>query len=42
MTNNQNVNKVIYGNTILIDLTEDTVESSVLLEGIPPTIKAEQ
>jgi hypothetical protein len=33
MANNQNVNKVVYGNTTLIDLTSDTVESSVLLEG---------
>lgn len=33
MANNQNVNKVVYGNTTLIDLTEDTVDASVLLEG---------
>ena len=33
MAENANVNKVIYGNDILIDLTSDTVESSVLLEG---------
>ena len=33
MAENTNVNKVIYGNDILIDLTSDTVESSVLLEG---------
>lgn len=33
MANNQNVNKVVYGNTTLINLTEDTVESSALLSG---------
>ena len=33
MANNQNVNKVVYGDTTLIDLTNDTVESAVLLEG---------
>ena len=27
------INKVQYGNTVLIDLTEDTVSASVLMEG---------
>lgn len=27
------INKVQYGNTVLIDLTEDTVTASVLMEG---------
>ena len=33
MANNPNVNKVVYGNQTLIDLTSDTVEASNLLEG---------
>ena len=33
MANNQNVNKVVYGNATLIDLTSDTVTSSAMLEG---------
>jgi hypothetical protein len=33
MANNTNVNKVSYNNTVLIDLTEDTITSEVLLEG---------
>ena len=32
-TNNANVNKVVYGTNVLVDLTGDTVESSVLLAG---------
>lgn len=30
---NQNVNKVIYGGRVLIDLTGDTVDPSKLLKG---------
>ena len=33
MAENTNVNKVVYGNDTLIDLTQDTVEPSNLLEG---------
>ena len=33
MAENQYVNKVIYGNTTLIDLTEDTVIPEVMLAG---------
>lgn len=33
MANNENVNKVVYGNTVLIDLTGDTVEPGALLAG---------
>ena len=32
MANNENVNKVVYGNTTLIDLTQDSVTSETLLE----------
>ena len=28
------VNKVIYGTTVLVDLTSDTITPSVLLEGV--------
>lgn len=34
MANNPYVNKVIYGNNTLIDLTEDTVSASNMLLGI--------
>lgn len=33
MAVNQNVNKVVYGNNTLIDLTNDTVEPSAMVEG---------
>lgn len=33
MANNENINKVVYGNTTLIDLTEDSVTPETLLEG---------
>ena len=33
MANNQYINKVIYGNDTLIDLTSDTVNTSALLAG---------
>ena len=33
MANNTNVNKVSYNNTVLIDLTSDTITPDVLLEG---------
>lgn len=33
MANNENVNKVVYGNQTLIDLTEDSVTSETLLDG---------
>ena len=33
MANNQNVNKVVYGNQTLIDLTNDTAEANQVLEG---------
>lgn len=33
MANNQYVNKVVYGNQTLIDLTNDSVDSYALLEG---------
>jgi len=33
MTNNENINKVVYGNTTLIDLTQDSVTPQTLLEG---------
>ena len=33
MANNTNVNKVSYNNTVLIDLTEDTIVPEALLEG---------
>lgn len=33
MANNPYVNKIIYGNTTLIDLTSDTVTANSLLEG---------
>ena len=33
MANNPNVNKVIYGNTVLIDLTSDDITASDLLSG---------
>lgn len=34
MANNLNINKVVYGQTILLDLTEDTVTSENLAMGI--------
>ncbi len=34
MANNQYVNKIIYGNTTLIDLTSDTIEPSDLASGV--------
>lgn len=33
MANNTNVNKVSYNNTVLIDLTSDTITPEALLEG---------
>ena len=33
MANNQYVNKVVYGTTVLVDLTSDTVTPSTLMEG---------
>lgn len=33
MANNANVNKVVYGTTVLVDLTADTVEPGALLAG---------
>lgn len=34
MANNQYINKVIYGNTVLLDLTSDTVTASDLLKDV--------
>lgn len=33
MANNPYVNKVVYGTTVLVDLTSDTVSASSLLSG---------
>ena len=33
MANNANVNKVVYGSTVLVDLTGDTVTPDALLAG---------
>lgn len=33
MADNQHVNKVVYGNTVLIDLTNDSVDAASLLKG---------
>lgn len=33
MADNQHVNKVVYGSTVLIDLTNDSVDAASLLKG---------
>lgn len=38
---NQNVNKVIYGGRVLIDLTGDTVDPSKLLKDLKLTTRVE-